>query len=72
MFNIITKIKNWGIGHAVDSLDNLEQPLGDKIEAQLAKIRELDGRGLAKWIVDEVQDWLRLYFQLPPPPAKNG
>lgn len=66
------RIKNWGVGHAIDALDNLEKPLGEKIDAQLARLRELDAYGLAKWIVDEVQEWLRAYFKLPPPPPKSA
>lgn len=75
MFNFFKglgdKIKNWGIGKAIDALDNLEQPLGDKLEAQRQKLEKLDSYGLSKWIVDEVQEWLRAYFKIPPPPT-NG
>lgn len=66
------KIKNFGVGKAIDALDNLEEPLGDKLEDQRKKIEQLDSYGLSKWIVDEVQEWLRAYFKIPPPRPKNG
>lgn len=61
----LDRIKNWGVKHAIDALDNLEKPLGAKIQGSLDEIHKLDGYGLAKWIVDEVQEWLRIYFNLP-------
>lgn len=69
---ILDKIKNFGIGHAINALDNLEKPLGEKLEAQQKRLEQLDSYGLAKWIVDEVQEWLRAYFKIPfPPPATS-
>ena len=69
--NFFAKIKNYGVGKAINALDNLEQPLGDKLEAQRKKIEQLDSYGLSKWIVDEVQDWLRSYFKIPQPQPKS-
>lgn len=65
------KIKNFGVGKAIDALDNLEKPLGDKLEDQRKKLEQLDSYGLSKWIVDEVQEWLRAYFKIPAPVPKN-
>lgn len=58
------KIKNFGVGKAIDALDNLEKPLGDRIEEQKQKINSLNSQQLSKWIVDEVQKWLRIYFNI--------
>lgn len=66
------KIKNFGVGKAIDALDNLEKPLGDKLEDQRKKLEQLDSYGLSKWIVDEVQKWLRAYFKIPEPQPKIG
>lgn len=63
---ILDKIKNWGIGAAVEALDNLEKPLGEKIQSSIDEFRKLDGYGVAKMIIDEVQELLRDYFKLPP------
>lgn len=65
------KIKNFGVGKAIDALDNLEKPLGDKLAEQQKKLELLDSYGLSKWIVDQVQFWLREYFKIPQPPAKS-
>lgn len=67
----IQKIKNFGVGKAIDALDNLEKPLGDRIEEQKKKISAMDSYALATWIVDEVQVWLRDYFKISPPVVKT-
>lgn len=64
------KIKNFGVGKAIEALDNIEKPLGDKIEEKKKMLQLLDSQGLAKWIVDEVQFWLRSYFKVPQPPSQ--
>lgn len=64
------KIKNFGVGKAIDALDNIEKPLGDKIEDKKKILQLMDSQALAKWIVDEVQFWLREYFKVPQPPIK--
>ena len=63
---LISKIKNWGIGAAIEALDNLEQPLGDKIQSSIDEFRKLDGHGVAILLVDEAQEILRAYFGLKP------
>lgn len=63
--NFFLKIKNFGVGKAIDALDNIEEPLGNRIEIQRKKIAEMDSQALSKWIVDEVQGWLRAYFKIP-------
>lgn len=63
--NFFNKIKNFGVGKAIDALDNIEEPLGNRIEIQRKKIAEMDSQALSKWIVDEVQGWLRAYFKIP-------
>lgn len=65
-------IKNFGVGHAIDALDNLEIPLGNEIEKQKQKIQSMNSRQMAVWIVDQVQSWLRKYFKIDPPlPPEN-
>jgi len=68
MFNwIVSKIKNFGVGHAIDALDNIEKPLGDRIDASLKEFNKLDAYGVAKMMIDEIQDLLRAYFKIPKP-----
>ena len=72
MFKWITdKIKTYGVSHAVDALDRLEKPLGDRIEASMEKFNELDPHGLAKIMIDEVQSLLRAYFGIKDPEVKT-
>ncbi len=61
----IKKIKNWGIGAVIDGLDNIEKPLGDHIQNSIDEFRKLDGHGLAKMVIDQIQSLLRAYFKLP-------
>ena len=68
---IISKIKNFGVEKAIEALDNLEKPLGDRLDESIKKFSELDGHGAAILIIDEVQELLRAYFKIPPP-SKNG
>ena len=57
-------VKRWGVGKAIDALDNIEEPLGKKIQDSIDEFRKLDGRGIAKMMVDEVQSLLRSYFKI--------
>lgn len=59
------RFKYWGLGSAIDALDNFKTPLGTKIQADLDQIHELSGYGLACWLIEEVKSWLRIYFKLP-------
>jgi len=68
---LINKIKVWGIGAAVEALDRLEQPLGDKIQDSIDEFRKLDGHGVAILLVDQAQEMLRAYFNLPKPEKKE-
>lgn len=65
---IASKIKNFGVNKAIEALDNIEKPLGERIDASIKKFNELDGYGIAKMVIDEIQDLLRAYFKIPPPP----
>ncbi len=60
-------IKNWGIGHAIQALDNIEPVLGTKIQNSLADFHKLDGQGVAKLMIDEIQTLLYAYFKITPP-----
>lgn len=62
---ILARIKNYGVGKAIDSLDNFEAPLAAKIEEQKVKINSMTSEQQAKWIVDEVQSALRIYANIP-------
>lgn len=62
-----SKLKNFGVEKAINALDNVEKPLGDKIEVIRYQFEKLDSYGIAKLIIDQVQDVLRAYFKLPPP-----
>lgn len=64
---LLNWIKRYGIGSAIDAMDNLEKPLGDQIENEKKKIAAMDSQALAKWIVDKVQDGLRKWFKIDPP-----
>ncbi len=64
---IATKIKNFGVAKAINALDNLEGPLGDRITNSIQEFQKLDGYGIAVLMIDEVQDLLRAYFKIPPP-----
>lgn len=64
---IINKIKNFGVAKAIDALDNLEKPLGDRIKASMDQFQQLDAYGIAKMMIDEVQDLARDYFKIPAP-----
>lgn len=68
--NFFNKIKNFGVGKAINALDNIEKPLGDKIEEQRQKIASMNSYELSTWIVDQVQWWLRAYFDIPQPEKK--
>lgn len=69
MFNSwIQKIKNWGVGAAIDALDAAEGPLGDRIQGSIDEFRKLDGHGVAILLVDEIQSFLREFFKLPAKP----
>jgi hypothetical protein len=65
---LISKIKNFGVKAAVQALDNLEKPLGDKINSSIKQFAELDGYGVAKLVIDEIQQMLYAYFGITPPP----
>ncbi len=62
---IIQKIKNVGVGKAIDLLDNFEKPLAQKIEAEKQKLNSMSSEEQAKWIVDAVQTALRIYAAVP-------
>jgi len=64
---IVAKFKNFGVGQAIAALDNLEKPLGDKLQSSIKEFSELDGHGAAILIIDEVQTFLRAYFHIPEP-----
>ncbi len=64
---IINKIKVYGVAKAIDALDNLEKPLGDRITLSIQKFNELDGYGIAVLMIDEVQSLLRSYFKIEAP-----
>lgn len=68
---LLTKIKNYGIKAAIQSLDNIEQPLGKKIQDSIDEFRKLDGYGVSKMMVDEIQDLLYAYFKITPPEVKK-
>lgn len=63
---ILTKIKNYGIAKAIDALDNIERPLGVRIQNSIDEFRKLDGYGVAVMMVDEIQLLLRSYFKILP------
>ena len=67
---LLSKIKNYGVGHAITALDNLEKPLGDKINSSIKQFSELDGYGIAVLVIDQVQELLRSYFKIPPSEKK--
>lgn len=62
---LFSSIKNYGVGKAIDSLDNLEPILAEKIEEQKKKINAMTSKEQSKWIIDEVQGWLRHYAKIP-------
>lgn len=62
---IFNKIKTYGVGAAIEALDNLERPLGEKIDASIKEFNKLDGYGIAKMVIDWIQELLRAYFKLP-------
>lgn len=64
---LLNKIKTIGVGAAINALDNLEKPLGDRFQASIDEFRKLDGHGAAILIIDQVQDFLRAYFKIEPP-----
>jgi len=64
---ILSKLKNYGVAKAIDALDNIEKPLGDKINSSIKQFNELDGYGIAVLVIDEIQGLLRAYFKIPPP-----
>lgn len=64
---ILAKIKNYGMAKAIDALDNIERPLGIRIQNSIDEFRKLDGYGVAVMMVDEIQSLLRSYFKIPPP-----
>lgn len=63
--SLLLKIKNYGVSKAIDALDNLEQPLGERLELLRKQIEELDSQGFAKLLIDEIQTLLRQYFKIP-------
>ena len=69
MFNWL---KNWGAKHAIAALDNIEAPLGKKIQDSIDEFRKLDGYGVAKLLIDEVQSLLYSYFKITPPDDKKA
>ena len=64
---IVSKVKNYGVGHAIQALDNIEVPLGNKIQTSIDEFRKLDGYGIAKMMIDEIQGLLYSYFKIKPP-----
>lgn len=62
---LIAKVKNLGVGKAIDLLDNFEKPLAAKIEEQKIKLNSMSSEEQAKWIVDTVQVALRIYASIP-------
>lgn len=62
---IVAKVKNLGVGKAIDLLDNFEQPLAAKIEDQKHKLNSMSSEEQARWIVDTVQTALRIYANIP-------
>lgn len=61
---LISRVRNIGLSKAIDGLDYVEPILAEKIESAKNQISKLDSKGLATWVVDELQDLLRAYFQL--------
>ena len=68
----VDKVKNFGVGAAINALDNIEKPLGDRIEQIREQFVQLSSYGMAKMLVDNVQDLLRKYFKIPDSSLKNG
>lgn len=63
---IAAKIKNVGVGTAINMLDNFEAPLAVKIEEQKAKLNAMSSEQQSKWIIDTIQAALRIYANIPP------
>lgn len=68
---IFTKFKNFGVSKAIAALDNLEVPLGQKIDASIKEFGQLNGYGISVMVIDELQDLLRAYFKIEAP-KKQG
>lgn len=62
---LIAKVKNLGVGKAIDLLDNFEKPLAARIEEEKQKLNSMSSEEQAKWIVDTVQNALRIYAAIP-------
>ena len=58
------KLLGIGMAGAINALDNIEEPLTKRIEQGKEKIRSLDSKGLAVWMIDVLQDHLRAYFKI--------
>lgn len=67
---LISKIKTYGVRAAISALDNIEKPLGAKINSSIKEFAQLDGYGVAKLTIDEIQFLLYAYFQIQPPEDK--
>lgn len=65
---IITKLKAFGIKAAIQALSNIERPLGEKINSGIKQFAELDGYGVARLVIGEIQQMLYAYFNIPVPP----
>lgn len=66
-----SKIKNYGVGKTIDALDNLEGPLGEWFDKSIKEFSELNGKGAAILIIDQVQFMMRAYFKIPQPEPKK-
>lgn len=61
---ITEKIKNLGVGAAINSLDNLEAPLADLIEEKKKEFNSMSSEQQSKWIIDKIQQALRVYANI--------
>lgn len=61
---ITEKIKNLGVGAAINSLDNFEAPLADLIEEKKKEFNSMSSEQQSKWIIDKIQQALRVYANI--------
>lgn len=71
---ILKRIRNFGVIHAIESLDDLQQPLANHFNASIQKFSELDGNGLSFMVIAELKSFLCHYFdvQLPETNEQKG
>jgi len=61
---IAEKIKNFGVGAAINSLDNFEAPLADLIEEKKKEFNSMSSKEQATWIIDKIQTALKIYANI--------